>query len=95
MAKPRFHVEGQTSTVGLRWQIWDGVEGHFARYRNIADEGDAVAICEALNRLSASPPLMECVDALEEAMRAALAHRYGDWPGILEEALAKVRDAHG
>jgi hypothetical protein len=51
--RPRYHVEGQTSTIGPRWCIWDGVEGHFARYQNIADEGDAVALCRELNRLDA------------------------------------------
>ena len=47
--RPRYHVEGQTSTKGPRWLIWDGVEGHFARYQNIADEGDAAALCAKLN----------------------------------------------
>jgi len=47
--KPRYHVEGQTSTVGARWLIWDGTDGHFARFQHIADKGDAVALCDTLN----------------------------------------------
>jgi hypothetical protein len=46
--KKRFHVEGQTSTQGPRWQIWDG-ERHCARFKNIADRTDADNLCEALN----------------------------------------------
>lgn len=49
--KKRYHIEGQTSTVGALWQIWDG-ERHFARFRNIADMGDAVALCDELNALT-------------------------------------------
>jgi|GEM_PF-4237975 len=51
--KPRFHVEGQTSTVGPRWFIWDG-ERHFARFGNIASEESANAICHEMNKLSAA-----------------------------------------
>ena len=52
--KRRYHVEGQTSTQGPRWLIWDGVDGHFARYQNIADEGDARALCQKLNEYDAA-----------------------------------------
>ena len=69
--RPRFHDEGQTTPVGPRWYIWDGVEGHFARFQNIADAGDAQAICEMLNeqsdtitRLQAA--LTKCADKFEE-----------------------------
>jgi hypothetical protein len=47
-AKNRYHVEGQTSTLGPRWQIWDG-EAHSARFKNIADFTDAHNICAELN----------------------------------------------
>ena len=57
--RKRFHVEGQTSTVGPRWLIWDNAEGHYARFQNIADHGDAVAICEMLNRLAAHSDTIE------------------------------------
>jgi hypothetical protein len=44
----RFHVEGQTSTLGPRWQIWDG-ERQSAWFQNIADLTDAHKLCDALN----------------------------------------------
>lgn len=45
----RFHVEGQTSIQGERYQIWDNIDGHFARFKNIASKDDADAICDMLN----------------------------------------------
>ena len=50
-ARRRFHVEGQTSTLGRRWQIWDK-EQHRARFKEIADELEAHRICEELNALT-------------------------------------------
>ncbi len=68
----RFHVEGQTSTKGARWQIWDGVDGHFARFRNITDEGDARAVCAMLNDLwNTRTPLASQAQTIA-ALRSAL-----------------------
>lgn len=75
--KPRFHVEGQASTVGPRWLIWDGQDGHFARFQNIADEGDAYAICDMLNGLSRpTPPIPDdVVEAAAKAVSGALSRQ--------------------
>lgn len=45
----RFHVEGQTPTIGEFYQIWDNVKGHYSRFGNIASKEDADAICDMLN----------------------------------------------
>ena len=65
--RPRYHVEGQTSTVGERWFIWDNVEGHFARFQNIADAGDAYNLCKTLN--DAHQEIQRLRAALTEARR--------------------------
>jgi hypothetical protein len=83
-ARARYHVEGQTSTVGPRWGIWDGVDGHFLRYRNIADEGDAVALCAKLNEYARAltPPEGDTVSEgdLEERL-------FGEF-GVFQLAMA-------
>lgn len=68
-ARPRYHVEGQTAPAmtGPRWQIWDNVR-HFARFQNIADEGDAQSICDELNALS-----LQTKDNEEDVERVARA----------------------
>lgn len=48
LAKPRFHVEGQTSTLGAIWQIWDGTK-HQSVLRGIPSERVANTMCAFMN----------------------------------------------
>lgn len=76
--KPRFHVEGQASTEGPRWLIWDGNQ-HRARFKNIASSNDAVAICEELNSLTRTPDSAPQVDGLVGELEVLL-KTYRDIP---------------
>lgn len=81
-AKRRFHVEGQTSTIGPRWQIWDQ-QHRFARFRNIASMEDAHNICDELNRLSPIPQ-SEAADTVAQTA--------GDDGALLRIALRIIED---
>jgi hypothetical protein len=65
----RYHIEGQSSTEGPRWLIWDGVE-HYARFRDIASADSAHAICAELNTRPANPVAGGLVERLRSSAKA-------------------------
>lgn len=92
VARLRYHVEGQTSTEGPRWQIWDG-EQHFARFRNIANDADAHRICAELN--AQATELSRMREALgwfvaDERFQVAV----GGNPNVVERMIAEARDLY-
>lgn len=99
--KPRYHVEGQTSSEGARWCIWDNVDGHFARFKDFHSSQGAVAVCEALNEHWSARTLPldgDVVERVAAALEKAWLAGYGPgerWEHLARAAITATRSGDG